>query len=138
MGQWFDVSRLIFYTVYTHLIQALTELIKKTSKMIPGATLSFCPSAPVLLMIPTWNMSVLLSCVYSTTTVCERDRVYEMLCCSLLLTAFRNTEHMHCYSQFKLWKVASRSIFVLQVKQLLDDKSNVLYLQLFKELEMDW
>lgn len=41
-------------------------------------------------MLQTWNMSVLLSCVYSTTTVWARDRVYEILCCSLLLIAFKH------------------------------------------------
>lgn len=35
----------------------------------------------------TWNMSVLLSWQYSTTTVWLRDRVKEMLCCPLLWTA---------------------------------------------------
>lgn len=34
-------------------------------------------------------MSVLSSWVYSTTTVRPRDRVYEILCCSLLLIACR-------------------------------------------------
>lgn len=32
----------------------------------------------------TWNISVLLSWQYSTTTVWFRDRVKEMLCCPLL------------------------------------------------------
>lgn len=42
------------------------------------------------LLLRTWNMSVLQSWVYSTTTIWTRDRVYEMLCWSLLLMAWRN------------------------------------------------
>lgn len=39
----------------------------------------------------TWNMSVVLSCAYSTTTVCALDSVYDTLCWFLLLMACRNT-----------------------------------------------
>lgn len=35
----------------------------------------------------TWNMSVSLSCVYSTMTEWLRDSVYEMLCWPRLLSA---------------------------------------------------
>lgn len=36
----------------------------------------------------TWNMSVSLSCVYSTMTEWLRDSVYEMLCWPRLLRAW--------------------------------------------------
>lgn len=45
--------------------------------------------------VVTWNMSVLLSWQYSTTTVWLRDSVKEMLCCPLLCTACNDTADKH-------------------------------------------
>lgn len=43
----------------------------------------------------TWNMSVSLSCVYSTMTEWLRDSVYEMLCWPRLLSAWWGERRSH-------------------------------------------
>lgn len=58
----------------------------------------------------TWNMSVSLSCVYSTMTEWLRDSVYEMLCWPRLLSAWwEERSHLPGYVAMRSVSLGTRT-----------------------------